>query len=113
MVEPWFDPNRYAWIPGTVYGLAAGYMGAMVGFLVPKGRGRGFILKAWYTLWAVALALLAVGVAAIVAGQPWGVWFALLLPGVVGTLVIGANTFVILKSYHVVEQRRLAAKDLF
>lgn len=112
MTEPWFDPNQYAWIPGTIYGVSAALMGGLVGLLVPKGRGRGFILKAWFTLWAVAVALLIAGLVALVNGQPWGVWFAFLLPGVVGTLVVGANSLVILKSYSVVEQRRLAAKDL-
>lgn len=112
MVEPWFDPNHYAWIPGTVYGVSAGLMGGLVGLFVPKGRGRGFILKAWFTLWAVAVALLIGGLVAIVDGQPWGVWYALLLPGVIGTLVVGANSLVILRSYRAVEQRRLAAKDL-
>ena len=54
MIQPWFDPNQYAWIPGTAYGVIAGLMGAMVGWLVPRGRARGFILRAWFTVWAVA-----------------------------------------------------------
>ena len=112
MVEPWFDPNNYAWIPGTAYGIAAAWMGAVVGFNVPKGKKRGFILKAWFTLWAIAVVLMIAGVVAVAAGQPWGVWFAFLLPGVIGTLVVGANSVVIIRSYRVVEQRRLAAKDL-
>lgn len=112
MVEPWFDPNHYAWIPGTVYGLAAGWMGAVVGLNAPKGKKKGFVLKAWFTLWAVAVALIIAGVVALVNGQPWGVWYGLLLPGVIGTLVVGANSLVIIKRYREVEQRKIAAKDL-
>jgi hypothetical protein len=112
MIEPWFDPNHYAWIPGTAYGLAAGLMGGLVGWLVPRGRARNFILRAWFTLGAVAVALLTVGIAALGSGQPWGVWYGLLLPGAIGTLVVGANSVVILKRYREVEERRLAAKDL-
>ena len=112
MIEPWFDPNHYAWIPGTAYGLVAGLMGALVGWLVPRGRARTFILPAWFTLWAMAVALLVVGFVALANGQPWGVWYGLLLPGAVGTLVVGANSLVILKRYREVEERRLAAKDL-
>lgn len=112
MIEPWFDPNRYAWIPGTSYGLAAGLMAGLVVWLVPRGRARNFILRAWLVLWAAAFALLIAGLAALADGQPWGVWYGLLLPGAVGALVVGANSVVILKRYRDVEERRLAAKDL-
>ena len=113
MIEAWFDPNRYAWIPGTAYGLVAGLMGGIVGWLVPRGRARTFILRAWFTLWGIAFLLLIVGIVALANGQPWGVWYGLLLPGAVGTLVVGANSLVIVKRYREVEERRLAAKDLF
>ena len=112
MVGPWFDPNLYAWIPGTAYGLGAGLMGGLVGWLVPRGRARKFTLRIWFALWAAAVALLILGIVALANGQPWGVWYGLLLPGAIGTLVVGANSVVILKWYRQVEERRLAAKDL-
>jgi len=112
MIEPWFDPNQYAWIPGTAYGLAAGVMGGLVGWLAPRGRARSFVLRAWFTLWAAAVVLLIAGFVALANNQPWGIWYSLMLPGAIGTLVVGANSFVILKTYQQVEQRRLAAKDL-
>jgi hypothetical protein len=111
ITEPWF-PIQYAWVPGTLYGVAAGGMGAIVGWLVPKGRARQGLLRAWFSLWAVAVILLLAGVAALLGGQPWDVWFGILLPGVIGTLVVGANSLVILKAYREIETRRLAAKDL-
>jgi hypothetical protein len=113
MMQPWFDPNRYAWIPGTACGLVAGLMAGLVAWLVPRGRARNFILRAWFTLWAIAVALVIVGAVALLGGQPWGVWYGLLSPGAIGTLVVGANSFVILKRYYDTEQRRVAAKDLF
>ena len=113
MIQPWFDPNQYAWIPGTVYGCVAGILGGLVGWLVPRGKARRFILSAWIALWATGLALLAVGIAALLAGQPWGVWYGILLPGAIGALVVGGNLLVILKRYREVEQRRLSATDLF
>jgi len=112
MMEPWFDPNRYAWIPGTAYGLAAALMGGLVGWLVPRGRARSFVLRAWFALWAAAVVLLIVGIVALAEGQPWGVWYGLILPGVIGSLVVGANSMVILKRYREVEERKMAAKDL-
>ncbi|MDP8981002.1 MAG: hypothetical protein M3O35_10465 [Acidobacteriota bacterium] len=113
MIQPWFDPNQYAWIPGTVYGVVAGILGGLVGWLVPRGRARRFILSAWITLWAAGLALLIVGLLALLSGQPWGVWYGILLPGAVGALVVGGNLLVILKRYRDVEQRRVSAADLF
>lgn len=110
--QPWFDPNLYAWIPGSAYGIIAGLMGGLVGWFAPRGRARNLILRAWFALWAVALAFLVVGFVALAQGQPWGIWYGLLLPGAVGTLVVGANSFVVLKTYRQVEERRLAAKDL-
>jgi hypothetical protein len=84
----------------------------MVGWLVPRGRARNFVLRAWFALWAVGVALLIAGVVAVAKGQPWGVWYGLLLPGAVGTLVVGGNSLVIRKRYREVEERRLAARDL-
>lgn len=81
-------------------------MGVLVGWLVPRGRARNFILRAWFTVWAVAVALLIAGIVALTNGQPWGVWYGLLLPGAVGTLVVGANSLVILKRYREVAERR-------
>ncbi len=112
MMQLWFDPNHYAWIPGSAYGLAAGLMGGLVAWLAPRGRARNFILRAWFALWAVAVVLLVAGFVALAQGQPWGVWYGLLLPGAVGTLVVGANSVVVQKTYRQVEERRLAAKDL-
>jgi hypothetical protein len=61
---------------------------------------------------AGAVALLAAGLVALAQHQPWSVWYALLLPGAIGTLVVGANSYTIVKAYRLIEERRLAAKDL-
>jgi peptidoglycan/LPS O-acetylase OafA/YrhL len=112
MTQPWFDPDLYAWIPGTVYGVAVGLLGVVVGVLAQRGRARGFVINAWIAAWLVGLALLAVGVAALLQGQPWGIWYGFLLPGVIGAAVVGGNYFTIAKRYREIEQRRLAARDL-
>jgi hypothetical protein len=112
MVQPWFDPNLYAWIPGTLLGVAGGVMGSLTGCLAPRGRARNLVVRTWFTVLAACAVLLAVGIVAVVRGQPYGVWFGLLFPGVDGTVLLGALTPLVLKRYREAEERRLAAKDL-
>ena len=112
MVQPWFDPNLYAWIPGTAIGVAGGAMGTLAGCLAPGGRARSLVMSAWYTCITVCVVLLAIGAVALLQGQPYGVWFGLLFPGADGTIVFGALTPLLLKRYREAEERRLAAKDL-
>jgi uncharacterized membrane protein len=112
MTQPWFDANLYAWMPGTLFGVAAGAMGALVGWLVPQGKARRAIIRAWAALWIFSIGMLVAGLVALGNGQPWGVWYGLLLPGIVGTLVLGGTLLIILKRYREIEERRLAAKDL-
>lgn len=111
-IQPWFDVNHFAWIPGTAYGVVAAVLAVLVGWLVPRGKARALVLSAWFTLWVAAMVLLVIGLIALRIGQPWGVWYALLLPGAIGTAVVGANSLVIMRRYREVEERRLAAKDL-
>jgi hypothetical protein len=112
MTEPWFNPNLYAWIPGTVYGVAVGLLGAIAGVLAYRGRARRPVINAWIAAWLAGVALLGVGLAALIGGQPWGIWYGFLLPGAIGAGVVGGNYFVLLKRYREIEERRLTARDL-
>jgi hypothetical protein len=105
MTEPWFNPHDYAWIPGTVFGIAALLLGGLAVWLVPQGRAKTFIVKAWIGLWIVAIGLLGTGALALLAGQPWGVWFGFLQPGLVGVCVLGGTLLIVLKKYREVAQR--------
>ena len=55
MNAPWFDPNLYAWIPGTVLGVTAGLWGTSVGLLARCGRARSLVLGTAWLLVACAL----------------------------------------------------------
>jgi uncharacterized membrane protein len=102
-MQPWFDANHYAWIPGTVFGAVAVLLGALAFWLVPQGRAKAFIVRSWIGLWIVALGLLVTGLVAVVTGQPWGIWYCFLLPGVVGVSVLGGDLLIILKRYREAE----------
>jgi peptidoglycan/LPS O-acetylase OafA/YrhL len=80
MIEPWFDPNRWAWLPGTVLGSSIGLWGALTGALVPQRRGRAVVFGLGLLLAVLATASVAAGVTALATGQPFAVWFFLAVP---------------------------------
>ncbi|MGL4549579.1 MAG: hypothetical protein ACRC33_00215 [Gemmataceae bacterium] len=114
MVEPWYDPIRYGWIPGTAFGVLGGLFGSLVGVLGPRRPGQ-VIGGLWVGL-AGSAALLTLSVVALIQGQPYGVWYGLGLPGLLGTVL--AATFlvtlrpVILRAHRDEEERRMQARDL-
>lgn len=112
MSEPWFDAVRYAWIPGTVLGCLAGLWGAVGGMSAPRGKARGFVLGFGGFLLAASAVFLAAAIMSLLAGQPYGVWYALLLPGVIGLIVVGGNLPVAFRAYRNAEMRRMQAQDM-
>ena len=112
MTEQWFDANLYAWIPGTLLGVAGGILGSLAGILATRGKAKGLVLAFHWLGIGVSAILLIAGVAAFILGQPYGVWYGLGLPGLLGITVFGALLPVLLKRYRAAEERRLAAHDL-
>jgi MFS family permease len=113
MMEPWFDPIRfgalYGGVGGGLLGGLSGILGAATGVLAPKGKGRGFILGAFTFLTLVGIANLVVGLYALFAGQPYGIWYPLVLIGAILTIVIGSLRPVVRKRYEEVAARKLEA----
>jgi hypothetical protein len=112
MNEPWFDPARYAWLAGTLVGVFGGVWGSLVGVCASRGRARGLVVGFFRTAVLCFAALAAAGLVALVAGQPWGVWFFLGLPGVLGLLIFLPLRRVMTVAYAQAEARRMQAKDL-
>lgn len=112
MNEPWFDPNTWAWLPGTIFGCIAGLWGAGAGILVPRGKRRSLVLGTGVALLIAAVAFLVAGTAALIARQPYGIWFGLLLPGAIGIFALPFNLLVVWNRYNEAETRRIRAVDL-
>jgi multidrug transporter EmrE-like cation transporter len=106
MIESWFDEIAWAWLPGTLLGVFGGLWGSLVGVLAPHGKARPFVLGLGWLFLGVSLVLLAAGLTALASGQPYGVWYGLGLPGLLGTVVIAPLLLVVRKRYEQAGERR-------
>lgn len=111
MPQPWFDPSTYSWIPGTVFGTSLGVLGGLAGTLASLGRGRKFILTMWGIFTVIAVALLVTSIIAWSVGQPYGVWYGLGLPGLLGVILLPSLYPTITTRYREAEERRIQAAD--
>jgi hypothetical protein len=112
MNEPWFDPNYYAWIPGTLLGVLGGSWGAMVGSLAPRGKAKGFVLGCLAVLLIASAGCLITGIVALISHQPYGVWYGLLLAGVLGVVLLGSLSPLAINGYRQAEARKMEAQDI-
>jgi hypothetical protein len=116
MAEPWFEPTLFGTlfgaIGGSLAGMAGGVLGGLGGFLAPRGQGRSFILGGFVLMIGLGLASLAFGVVALVAGQPFAIWFFPAVLGVVCAGVFGMLLPVLKLRYRQADERRIAAAGL-
>lgn len=106
----WWSDRQGGWI-GAVGGSLLGALGAIVGVLAALGRARTFVLAAVYGAVILGVALFAVGAYAWWKGQPYGVWYPLVLIGLLCTVVDGALIPSVRRRYEQVELRRMSARD--
>lgn len=112
---PWFSTETSALvggIGGAAVGILGGCVGAAAGVLAPKGKGRGWVLGTMTSCAALGCLLFLAGIIAVSTGQPYGVWYPLVLLGALMTGVLGGLIPVVRKRYAEAEQRKLDAEDL-
>lgn len=113
--EPWFDgptAGLVGGIGGSLIGVWGGVFGSLCGWLVPKGRGKGFLLGSQIVQAVLGVALLLTGVTALAMGQPYHVWYGFLLSGVLMTLLGAMFFFTLRKRYRDTELRKMRADEL-
>lgn len=103
---------RWAWLPGTALGCLGGTYGSLIGWLAPKGVGRRPMMAAGYLFVAVEAGTLIAGLAYLVAGLPYHLWYPWLLSGVIGVAVLGPLLPVIRHRYQEAEMRKLESRDI-
>jgi hypothetical protein len=83
----------------------------MVGAMASRGKGKALIWGSYWLLLAAGVVMLAAGIVAIIDGQPYGVWYALLLPGVLALLVIAPLGYVAKTAYRRADEMKMRAQE--
>jgi hypothetical protein len=96
---------------GGIAGALLGVLGALVGGLAGTGRARRLVLGLLKFMIAGSAAALLLGGLALAAGQPYAVYYPLLLLGVLGVAVPAGLLGTLRKRYEQLELRRMSAFD--
>ena len=116
MSEPWFEPSTFSAYFGSTVGVIGGVFGTVVGIvggvLLPRGKGKAFIRAALVALLILGLALLAIGLCALADGQPYGIWYPLVLGGAIFSIVGGLQSMMLGRIFRVIDRRKMEADDL-
>ncbi|MEE9212826.1 MAG: hypothetical protein V3U29_09250 [Phycisphaeraceae bacterium] len=112
VVQPWFENwGLVGTLLGVGVGLLGGAYGTVVGICAPRGKAKGLVYGLhWFSL-LLGLAVLAAGVTALIGGQPYRVWYPLLLSGAIVTVLMIIFTPLIKLRYKQAEHRHLSAEE--
>jgi uncharacterized membrane protein len=110
--EVWFNPALYAWIPGTALGVLGALDGTLAGLLASRGKCKALVLGVHIGSLVLCAGLLVTGGIAKAQGQPYGIWYGFGFPGLLGLILFGSLTPVLLRPYREAELRKSLAKDL-
>ena len=105
----WSD--RQAGILGAIGGSALGILGAVVGWLGSAGRARGFVLTTIKGIAWLGTGALLLGGAAFIGGQPYAVYYPLVLSGAIGAALGFSLSRTLSRRYEDLELRRMQALD--
>jgi len=110
----WWSTQASVWIGaigGGGGGALAGIFGGLIGWLAPRGIGRGPMLTVHAIFILAGVVALVAGIVAIISGQPYHVFYPLLLGGGILTVVMGALFPVSRLRYRQAEQRKMDAEQ--
>lgn len=115
MAEPWFDANTFGAYAGAILGggggTLAGIWGALAGTLAPRGKAKPLVLGMGALLACGGAIIAGVGIFAWIQDQPYGVWYPLVLGGLIIAGVCGGLMPLVVKRYAEADARKLAAEQ--
>ncbi len=107
----WFNSRTAGWI-GGIGGALFGLWGALLGVLSSRGMARNFVLGSANALVFVGSAAFIAGVVAVVTGQPYAVYFPLLLLGAIVAGVFGLLRGNLSARYEQLEIQKMQSMDI-
>jgi hypothetical protein len=107
----WWSDHEAGWA-GAIAGSTLGLVGALVGALGSLGRARSLVLGLMTAVSIAGAIAAGTGVFAWMRGQPYGVYYPLLLGGGIALLVFGGLIPMARRRYAEIELRRITAKDV-
>ena len=97
---------------GVACGIYGGLFGCLAGFLVPRGKGRRLVMGMFVVAIVIAIVLLLVGILTLCLGQPFYMWYPLILCGGILLLAFPSCFMAIKRQYDQFEQRKMQALDV-
>ena len=105
----WSD--RMTAVVGGIGGVLIGCLGAVIEWLTVRGKAQRFVVNAVRVLIGVGVACALGGFAAVALRQPHGVWYALLLLGVLVVVIFPLRLRSYQDRYREFELRRMTSMD--
>jgi hypothetical protein len=108
---PGWWSNRVGGLIGGALGSLLGIIGAVVGTLCGIGRGRGVVTGLLIMMAAAGVVCLVLGIVALALGQPYAVYYPLLLIGILAAVLGSVGIPVSRQRFAQSELRRMQALD--
>ena len=106
----WMGTNLTTWV-GALGGCLVGLWGGIVGYLVPRGKARGFVIGSANLLVVAGIVAFLAGLYAIGSGRPYAVYYPLLMLGAILVFVVGWLRVGLPGRYEAAELKKMQAMD--
>ena len=107
----WWD-DRTAGLMGGIAGSTIGILYGLIGTLAGLGKLRRLVVGLAVLLILLGIASLVIGLVALTIGQPYAVYYPLLLLGGIPTIVMSCILPTMRRRYEKIELRKMAAMDM-
>jgi hypothetical protein len=109
-MNPWWDNRGGGWF-GAIVGSTLGILGAVIGLLAGRGKARQTVFALLIAVCAIGGVSLILGIVAVSIGQPYTVYYPLLLCGALATVLPLVQLPAVRRRYEALELRRMSALD--
>jgi len=106
----WWSDSAGGWIGGLA-GTSIGLLGGLIGFFAWRQKGRTLVFAIMGATVCLGGIALTTGLIALVSGQPYAVWYPLVLLGTISSGVMAINWYPLKKRFEAAEMQRLSAMD--